>query len=214
MSRALAIVVGHGSKAPRTWDPGAVYDLDQDGEVEQGETEAAMIRAVAWSVLAYLTGEGVPCVVLDVGSYAERAERVAAFARDHEKGVALYLHANAGLPPGETRALVAHLARSRGGQLAAEHLAEQFSAFGPGDDACQVVAIGDREEGWRERARYVLAPSWSLPTGWSGVLAEPFHVAGMRGIGGIERLAYLDATIEAICTFATEEDDEAHPPNP
>ena len=214
MRRALAFVVGHGERAPigkpRQMDPGAAYDLDQDGEIEQGETETALSRAVAWTSLVYLTAEAAPCLVCDVGTYSERVMQVAAFARAHESGDVIFLHCNAGLPPGMSRALTAHLTRSESGRHAAERLAECIDDYHIGDgDGTQIVAVGAGEqESWRRNMYNVLVPSWGLPSAWCGVLAEPFHVAGLYKSNRTVRASWIARTVDALCDFALLEDND------
>jgi N-acetylmuramoyl-L-alanine amidase len=72
----IALIPGHlGKPQP---DPGACLDLDGDGLISPGETEAIRNLYLATAILEGITSTGKQAVILSDGTYAERTARALA----------------------------------------------------------------------------------------------------------------------------------------
>lgn len=175
-----ALIPGHGRKA--TWDPGAVADLNGDGDIDAAETEAYRNAVICEAARDALHAAGQQVRVFAEGSYADRVKAAAAWAAGNRLLV-LHIHHDGHGCGGRA---VYHHRDSVPGASAADPVAGVL-----GDalsEAVHVVAAYDdrktASKPWLFNAAYLCRLTWDVPRACS-VVVEALSVDDPRELDGV-----------------------------
>lgn len=165
----------HRGKPNKPGQFGTCHDLDGDGTTERHETEVWLVEGYIASAQQQLVLHDIQSALFCNGYYHARHASVGDLARlDPSKWWAyLACHINGSNPPGDY-GCVFHDARSTGGRLLAELLAQALSDELPelrGD--VRVYAASSTKH---SRAYSTIKGIWNTPSTVSGVCFEPCFV--------------------------------------
>ena len=190
---------------PGKSDLGAGVDLDGDGKVETAEMEANLTPLYIHPARRLLEASGHSSYVFDNGWYADRHNRANALAKANPGQQIAYLacHVNAGR--GDYAAFI-HDARSRGGAVLANRLAQAFSDLKLAGIKRALVREGTPDNAW-SRGLNTVKGIYAGPANIVGVCVEPYfldrkeHQWLANDVGG-ERIA--EALVDGLVKWATK----------
>jgi len=175
---------GHGDKGDR-FDPGAVADLDQDGQVETDEVEATLARAGAEKCMGVLASSLYYPASLNEKSYAERHKMAKTMAEKQPNTFCpfVFWHINASAHSDQPLSAVIYDKRSHWGQLFAESIlesaVERVEEEYTGRARTWSVGPGETDRARRNQF-YLVRQPWELANS-CGVLVEAYMIHSLIG---------------------------------
>ena len=159
---------------PNRNDRGAGVDLDNDGDIENNETEAYITPYYYLPAKSKLESCGHSVFVFDDGYYSARHQQANALARANPNQTVLYLacHINAGR--GDYSVFI-HDSRSSAGKVLADLLATAFKEREFDGISRSLVRSGSSNNDWKN-AYYTIKDIFNGPTNICGVCVEPFFL--------------------------------------